>query len=165
MLSTTLEAALNHQINNEFSSSYLYLSMAAWADSINLSGFAHWMRLQAKEEMEHGMKIFGFVNDRGGRVKLEAIAAPPVEFGSATELIEEVLKHERHITSLIYKVYETAEQEKDYATKVLMHWFIEEQVEEEASVSSILETMKMGGEKGQALIMMDRQLARRGMSH
>ena len=164
MLSKELEKAFNDQINHELSSSYLYLSMAAYAESQNLPGFAHWLKLQTKEETGHGMKLYKFVNERGGRVELQKIDQPILEFKSPTALFEEVLKHERKITVLINKLYELALEEKDYAAQVLLHEFIGEQVEEEATASSILETLKMAGEKGHALIMMDRQLARRGQN-
>lgn len=164
MLGKKLQKAFNDQINQEFSSSYLYLSMAAYAESQNLPGFANWMKFQMKEEQGHAMKLYKFVLERGGKVELQAIEQPPVEFNSPVALFEKVLNHERKITALINKLYETALEEKDYAAQVLLHWFIEEQVEEEAAASSILETLKMAGEKGQALIMMDRQLARRGQN-
>ncbi|NTW81897.1 MAG: ferritin [Chlorobiaceae bacterium] len=164
MVSKKLQKAFNDQINHEFSSSYLYLSMAAYAESLNLPGFANWLKIQTKEEQGHAMKLYKFVNERGGKVELQAIEQPPAAFNSPIALFEEVLKHERKITVLINKLYETALEEKDYAAQVLLHWFIEEQVEEEAAASSILETLKMAGEKGHALIMMDRQLARRGQN-
>jgi len=164
MLSKTLLKAFNDQINQEFSSSYLYLSMAAYAESQNLPGFAHWLKIQTKEESGHAMKLYTFINERGGRVELQKIEQPPLEFKSPTALFEEVLKHEQKITGLINNLYELALKEKDYAAQVLLHDFIGEQVEEEASASAILETLKMAGEKGHALIMMDRQLARRGQN-
>lgn len=164
MLSKKLQKAFNDQINHEFSSSYLYLSMAAYAESQNLPGFARWLKLQTAEEKGHAMKLYKYVAERGGRVELQAIEQPPVDFKSPIALFEEVLRHERKITALINKLYEAALEEKDYASQVLLHWFIEEQVEEEAAASEILETLKMAGEKGQSLIMMDRQLARRGQN-
>lgn len=163
MLSQQLQQAFNDQINHEMASAYLYLSMAAYAHSMNLPGFAHWLELQTKEENEHAMKLYKFVNERGGRVVLMPIPQPASDFRSPAHLFEEVLNHERKITSLINRLYETALEEKDYAAQVLLHWFIGEQVEEEAAASEILETIRMAGEKGHALIMMDRQLARRGM--
>ncbi|NTV97929.1 MAG: ferritin [Chlorobiaceae bacterium] len=164
MLSKKLQKAFNDQINHEFSSSYLYLSMAAYAESQNLPGFANWLKFQTAEEKGHAMKLYKYITERGGRVELQAIGQPPVEFKSPIALFEEVLKHERKITALVNKLYEAALEEKDYASQVILHWFIKEQVEEEAAASEILETLKMAGEKGQALIMMDRQLARRGQN-
>jgi len=164
MLSQKLQQAFNEQINHEMASAYLYLSMAAYAHSMNLPGFAHWLELQYKEEQGHAMKLYKFVNARGGRVELLPIAQPSSDFKAPAHLFEEVLKHERKITGLINRLYETAMEQKDYAAQVLLHWFIEEQVEEESAASEILETIRMAGEKGHALIMMDRQLARRGMN-
>jgi len=164
MFSKALQGAFNDQLNRELSSSYLYLSMAAYAESLNLPGFANWLKIQTKEENSHAMKLYKFVNEHGGRVELQTIEQPPVEFGSPTALFEEILKHERKITHFINKLYEATVEEKDYAAQVFLHWFIEEQVEEEAAASEILETLKMAGEKGHALIMMDRQLARRGQN-
>ncbi len=164
MLSKTLQKALNEQIQKEFYSSYLYLSMAAYAESKNLPGFAHWLKMQQQEEHGHAMKFYKYVNERGGRVELLALEQPPADFASPTAMFEEVLKHEQYITASINKLYEKALKENDYATQVMLQWFIEEQVEEEASASEILETLKMAGEKGQALLMLDRQLARRGMN-
>jgi ferritin len=164
MLSQKLQQAFNEQINHEMASAYLYLSMAAYAHSMNLPGFAHWLELQYKEEQGHAMKLYKFVNERGGKVELLPIAQPESDFKSPAHLFEEVLKHERKITALINKLYEATVEQKDYAAQVHLHWFIEEQVEEEAAASEILETIRMAGEKGHALIMMDRQLARRGMN-
>lgn len=164
MLNKKLQQTFNEQINHEMESAYLYLSMAAYAHSINLPGFAHWLELQYKEELGHAMKLYKFVNDRSGKVELLPIEQPPSEFKSPTHLFEEVLNHERKITALINKLYEAAIEAKDYPAQVFLHWFIEEQVEEEASASEILETIKMTGDKGNAMVMMDRQLARRGMN-
>ncbi|ANT64376.1 MULTISPECIES: ferritin [Prosthecochloris] len=163
MISKTLQKAINDQIQKEFYSSYLYLSMAAYAESENLPGFAHWLRLQQQEEQGHAMKLYKYLNERGGRVELQAIEQPPTEFSSPTKMFEEVLEHERFVTASINKLYEKALKENDYAAQIMLQWFIEEQVEEEATASEILETLKMAGEKGQALLMLDRQLARRGM--
>jgi len=138
--------------------------MAAYTESMNLPGFAHWLKLQQKEEMGHAMQLYKYINERGGRVELLAIDQPTSEFKSPTALFEEVLKHEQSITESINKLYEKALKENDYATQVMLQSFISEQVEEEATASEILETLKMAGEKGQALLMLDRQLARRGMN-
>lgn len=164
MFTPKLQQAFNEQINHEFASAYLYLSMAAYAQSKTLPGFAHWLELQYREETGHAMKLYKFVNERGGRVELLPIPQPAADFTSPAHLFEEVLNHERKITALIHRLYEMALEEKDYAAQVLLHHFIEEQVEEEATAAEILETIRMAGEKGHALIMMDRQLARRGMN-
>jgi ferritin len=162
MLSKAMQDAINEQIKNELYSSYLYLAMSAYCEANNLPGFAHWLRVQSQEEIEHAMKFFGFVNERGGRVVLEAIDKPPVEFESPVKIFEETLNHERKVTAMINSLYELALEEKDYASQVMLHWFIDEQVEEEANASYILDTLKAVGEKGQALVMLDRELARRG---
>jgi ferritin len=161
-LSKKMQDALNEQIKEELFSSYLYLSMAAYCESINLSGFAHWMQAQSGEELEHAMKFFGYVNDRGGRVILQAIDQPAAEFGGPTDLFEKTLAHEQYITGRIHKLYALAVEERDYASLSILQWFVDEQVEEEQSASEILELLKMTGDKGQGLMMLDRQLASRG---
>jgi len=162
MLNKTVERAINEQIQAELYSAYLYLSMAAYSAAANLPGFAHWMKVQSQEETEHAMKFFNYVNERGGRVMLKALDQPPVEFESPVDLFKKVLEHEQLVTGLINDLYELAVKENDYATQVLLHWFIEEQVEEEASAAQIVETLKMAGDKGNALIMVDKGLTKRG---
>jgi ferritin len=161
-LSKKMQDALNEQIKEELFSSYLYLSMAAYCESINLPGFAHWMQAQSGEELEHAMKFFGYINDRGGRVILQAIDQPAAEFGGPTDLFEKTLAHEQYITGRIHKLYALAVEERDYASLSILQWFVDEQVEEEQSASEILELLKVMGDKGQGLIMLDRQLASRG---
>lgn len=162
MLSQKLQDAINEQIRDELYSAYLYLSMAAYSETANLPGFAHWMRLQGQEEISHAMKFFDYVNERGGRVVLHAIDQPQTEFESPLSIFEMTLEHEQKVTGLIHKLYELALDEKDYPTQVMLQWFIEEQVEEEGSASQILETLKMIGDKGHALVMLDRALGQRG---
>jgi ferritin len=162
MLSKKMQDAINEQIKNELYSGYLYLAMAAYAEDQNLPGFAHWMKAQCQEEVEHAMKFFNYIAERGGRVELRAIDQPPVEFASPTALFEETLAHEKKVTALIDQLYELALEEKDYPSQVLLQWYIEEQVEEESTAEGILETLKMAGEAGHALVMMDRALAHRG---
>ncbi len=162
MFSRKLQDAVNQQINDELFSAYLYLAMGAYLETQNLTGMAHWMRVQFGEEQEHALKFFDFVNDRGGQVELKAIAQPQTQWKGALDVFENVLEHEQKVTSLIHKLYEVALAEKDYAAQVLLHWFIDEQVEEEKNATQIVETLKMIGEKGQALVMLDRQLAGRG---
>jgi ferritin len=162
MLSKTMEQAINGQINAELYSSYLYLAMSAYAENANLPGFAQWMKVQAKEEQEHAMKFFHYVVERGGRIELAAIAKPPVDFQSPLALFEQTLEHEKHVTSLINDLYALAVKEKDYASQIMLQWFISEQVEEEANATQIVETLRIAGEKGNALIMMDRFLGSRG---
>ena len=160
-LSKAMQDALNEQIREELASAYIYLSMAAYCESINLRGFAHWMQAQSNEEMAHAMKFYGYVHERGGRVVLEALEQPPIEFEGAVDVFEKTLAHEQYITSRIHKLYAMAAEENDYASLSILQWFIDEQVEEESSAGEILDILKMIGDKGQALFMLDRQLAAR----
>jgi len=124
MLDKRMEDALNKQFNAEMYSAYLYLSMSAHFEDKNLPGFAHWMKQQAQEETYHGMKIYGFIIDRGGKVDLKAIEAPPAEWNSAVHVFEETLKHEQHVTSLINDLVTLATELNDQATQVFLHWFV-----------------------------------------
>jgi ferritin len=162
MLSNRLQDAMNEQIKNELYSAYLYLSMSAYCDAANLPGFAHWMQMQAQEEQAHAMKFYEFIYERGGRVVLQAIDQPPVEFQSPLAVFEETLEHEQKVTAMIHDLYALAVEEKDYASQAFLQWFVTEQVEEEASATQILETLNMIGDKGHALLMLDRELGRRG---
>ena len=161
-LSLKMQDAINEQINEELASAYIYLSMAAYCESINLPGFANWMRAQTNEEMEHAMKFYGFVHDRGGRVILKAIAEPPAEFDGPLGVFAKTLEHEQYITGRIHKLYAMAVEENDYASLSTLQWFVDEQVEEEQSATEILELLKRIGDHPQGLIMVDRQLASRG---
>lgn len=154
--------AFNEQIKNELYSAYLYLSMAAYFESVNLAGFSHWMKKQASEEVEHGMKIFEFLADRGERVVLEAIGKPPSTFSSEKNVFEETLKHEKKVTSLINKLYDIAEGADDKSAKIFLQWFITEQVEEEKNASEILDKIKMVKPDSAALLMLDSVMAKRG---
>lgn len=163
MLKKSVEKAINDQIKAEFDSAYVYLAMSAYCESMNLGGFAHWLRLQYEEEMAHALRLFDFLNARGGKVTLQAMAKPPATFGKPLALFKEVLKHEQKITGLINKLYALAVKETDYPTQVELQWFISEQVEEEKTAGDILEQLKMVGEHGASLHRMDRILAKRGM--
>ncbi|MEI8349218.1 MAG: ferritin [Candidatus Omnitrophota bacterium] len=156
-----LQQAYNEQIKNELASGYLYLSMAAYFEAQNLPGFAHWMKVQAKEEQGHAMKMFDFLNDRGVRVILKEIPQPQVDFSSAREIFEETLKHEKKVTELINKLYELSQKVNDHASAVFLQWFINEQVEEESNPTKIIMDLEVIGEQGPALIMLDRELAKR----
>jgi ferritin len=153
--------ALNEQINAELYSAYLYQAMAAHFEAANLRGFAHWMDVQAKEEQGHARKIYEHLVDRGGRVVLKAIAAPPVEWKSSLAIFEESYAHEQKVTGLIHNLVDLARAEKDHAAEVFLAWFVTEQVEEEASASEIVEKLKMIKEQPQGLLMLDAQLAGR----
>jgi ferritin len=161
MISKTMQDAINDQINKETFSSYLYLSMAAWFESQNLPGFGNWLRLQAEEEREHAMKLYDHLLERGGQVQLKAIAAPQTEWKNALEAVTEVLAHEQKVTKSIHDLYETAQTEKDYPAQVMLHWFISEQVEEEASAAAILENMQRIEARDSAILMMDHRLGKR----
>jgi len=156
-----LVKAFNDQIKNELYSAYLYLAMAAWSESKNLSGFAHWFRVQFKEETAHGMKMFEFLVDRGERVGLQAIPEPESDFSSALAVFEETLKHEKKVTALIHGLSDLAKKVNDHASVVFLQWFINEQVEEEKNATAIVGTLKMIKPDSTALIMLDRELAKR----
>ena len=155
-----MQEALNNQIKEELYSSYLYLSMSAWFESIALKDFANWMSVQAKEELGHAMKIYNYILARGGKVMLQAIEEPPHEWQSPLHAFEETLKHEKHITECINKLVELAEEKKDRATLNMLQWFINEQVEEEANDEEIIAKLKMI-EGSNGIFMLDRELAQR----
>ena len=153
--------AVNKQINEEFFSSYLYLSMAGFFESQNLKGFANWMRVQAKEENDHAMGLYNHLLERGGKVELGEIKKPTTEFPNVLTVFEETLKHEQYITKLIHELYELTYTEKDFALQSFLKWYIDEQVEEEANVQELIEKIKMLGGKGDALYLLDRELLTR----
>ena len=163
MLSKEVEKAINNQIKNEYYSSYIYLSMAAYCESINMQGFAKWMRTQSDEEMKHAMRLFDYVIDRDGRVVLQSIPKPPLDFESLAKIFQQVLDHEREVTSMINKLYELAINDNDHATAVELQWFISEQVEEEKSAKDILEKLKLAGDDPSALLILDHQLSERAV--
>ena len=164
MLSKKIEDALNGQLNAELYSAYLYLSMNAYFKSVNLDGFANWMYYQAQEELTHSLKFYDFINQRGGRVKLHQVAAPPTEWGSPLGVFEATLEHEQKVTGLINELVELALAEHDHATNIFLQWFVSEQVEEEESVNGVLEKLKLMGEAKGGLFMIDRELAKRSPS-
>ena len=157
-----MQDAMNEQINKEFFSSYLYLSMAAYFEDKNLTGFAHWMQLQAEEEREHAMKFYNFILDSGGRVQLKAIDAPATEWKSNLEVAEQVAEHEAKVTASIHSLYELALNEKDYAAQVMLQWFITEQVEEEKNATELVAKLRLIEERGTAVLMLDHRLSKRG---
>ena len=161
MISKKMEDALNNQIREELFSAYLYLSMSAWFETLNLKGFANWMNVQNQEEQVHAMKIFNFINERGGTVKLQKIEQPQHEWKSSLEAFEAAYKHEQHITGCINDLVHMAMEEKDRATQVFLDWFVNEQVEEEASADEIVQNLKLVGDHGHGMLMLDREFGQR----
>ncbi len=151
--------AIEAQIGRELYSSYVYLSMVASFETANLPGFAHWMRRQSREELEHALKFFDFLLDRGEEVRLPAIEAPPHAFRSPLDTFEQALENEKEITRHINELYELSTREHDYPAQVLLNWFVTEQVEEEKSALEIVERLRMAGEDGAALLLLDREAA------
>ncbi|MBU0598184.1 ferritin [Patescibacteria group bacterium] len=161
MINKKIESAINGQIQAELYSSYLYLAMSAYCQSLNFKGFAHWLKMQAEEEVEHALKFYNFLLDRGGTVELLAIQKPPVSFVTPAKAFSQAYGHEQKVTGLINKLYELARQEKDYAFEQLLHWFIDEQVEEEAQTQEISEILAKLGGKGNGIWMLDHRLGKR----
>jgi ferritin len=161
MITKKIHAGFNGQINHEFYSAYLYLSMAAYFHSLNLDGFANWMRVQTKEETAHAMKFLDHLRDRGARVELEAIDKPKMKWTSPLDAFKAAYEHEKFITGRINGLYKLAEKEGDYAAKVFLDWFVKEQVEEEASASKIVQMLGRIKDSGAGLIMLDKELGKR----
>jgi len=156
-----LADAINEQIKNEFYSSYLYLSMAAYLESVNLEGFAHWMKIQAKEEISHAMRFFDYMTDVSERVILDAIAKPPSRFTSPLDIFQQTLVHEKKVTGMILHLCAVAEKTGDVATSTMLPWFVTEQVEEEKNAGLIVEQLKGMDYNKPGLLILDRKLARR----
>ncbi len=161
MLSKTIEAGLNKQINYEASAWYNYLAMSAWFEHANWTGFAQWMKVQAGEELEHMHRLFTFVNDRGGKVALEKIEKPSADFKQPREVFTRATEMERQNTKSIHALYAVAIEEKDYATQSHLKWFIDEQVEEEKITREIEGLLDLAGNDQSALLMLNRQLGER----
>ena len=153
MLSPKLQEALNAQLNAEYYSSYLYLSMAAYFDDANLPGFANWMKVQSREELGHAMKFYDHIADRRGRVALRAIEAPPTQWKSPLAAFEDALKHEQKVTGLINDLVKLAASEGDSAADVFLQWFVAEQVEEEKSADEMVQKLKLVGDSAQILML------------
>jgi ferritin len=163
MLSSKMQAALNKQINEEFSSAYIYLAISAAADEKGLPGFANWFKMQFREELLHADKFFNYVLERNGSVTLDAIGKPHVESSTPLAMFEAALKHEEHITSCIFKLKDLAKSESDHATDVFLEWFVNEQVEEEANASNVIDQLRLVEGNPNGLFMIDRELAQRVM--
>lgn len=161
MINEKLEKAFNVQINKEFYSEYLYLSMQAYFERLNLKGFVNWMSVQVQEERAHAMGMFDYLNQRGGNIQLEAIEKPQTDWKSPLDVFEEVLKHEEYVTSSINALMDVAEETKDRAAMSFLNWYLKEQVEEEDNVGNVLATLKLIGDDKKALLMLDKDLAAR----
>jgi len=161
MIDDRMQEALNKQLNAELYSSYLYLSMSAHFHSLNLGGFANWMRVQAQEELMHALKFYDYVNERGGRTVLHPVEAPPFEWDSPLAAFEHVYQHEQKVTGMINKLVDLAVEARDHATNNFLQWFVSEQVEEEASANEVVQKLRLAGDAASALFMIDRELAQR----
>ena len=161
MIKQTVLDLMNQQINHEFYSAYLYLSMSAYFESSNLPGFAKWMRVQAGEEQEHALKFYGYILDRGGKIVLKSIPQPPTDFASPLEVFKLSYEHEQKVTGLINALYECALTEKDVASQVLLQWYVNEQVEEEKNASQIVDMLSKIGTSVGSLYQLDHQLGKR----
>ncbi|SNB44923.1 ferritin [Geobacter sp. DSM 9736] len=161
MLNKTMTEALNRQLNEELYSAYLYLSMSSYAGSIGLKGAANWFMVQYQEEMAHFMKFYTYINNQGEHVVLLPLAAPPSEFDSLLDMFEKTLKHEQHITSCINDLVDLALREKDHATSIFLQWFVTEQIEEEENDRDLIAKLKLIGDNGQGLLMLDNEMGTR----
>ncbi len=161
MISQKLQDAINYQINRELFSEYYYLSMASYFNSLSLSGFENFFLVQAQEERFHAMKLYNFLNERGGRVLLQALEAPKTEFESPIEVFELAYEHETVVSGLINDLMDLAIKENDHAVKNHVDWFVEEQVEEEDSMDTVLSKLKLINGEGHGLLILDSELAQR----
>jgi ferritin len=157
----SVQDALNEQIGQELYAAYLYLAMSAHFDQKSLLGFASWMRLQGQEELGHALRLFDHMNRRGAIVVFGEIEAPPGTFSDPVAIFESALAHERKVSALIHALYDLAMEKHDHATQLELQWFITEQVEEEDSIGTVVDQLRMAGENKAALLMLDRQLATR----
>lgn len=156
-----VEEVLNKQINAEFWSAYMYLSMSAYFHSKGLKGFANWMRVQYQEEVTHAIKLYDYILGRAGIVKLEAIATVPTEWKGIVDAFQYTYEHECKVTEMIHNCYEVAFAERDHATANMLQWYINEQTEEEQNAQDILDQLKLIGEDGQGIFLLDKDLATR----
>ena len=161
MIGKKMQGALNEQINAELYSAYLYLSMVAYFESVNLPGFANWMRAQTQEEVMHAMKIYDYVNERGGRVILKSIGEPQTEWESLLDAFEAAYEHEKKVTGLINGLVNLAIEEKDHAANMFLQWFVNEQVEEESSADAIVQKLKLMANAPGGMYMLDNEMGQR----
>lgn len=161
MLSKKMQTALNNQINAEFFASYQYLAMAAYFEEQNMAGFANWMHIQSQEETTHAMKFYAYVNSRRGRVLLQAVAEPKTEWDSPLAVFEAALEHEQRVTGMINKLMDLGIKESDHATTSFLKWFVDEQVEEEATADRVIQDLKRVGNSVEGLFILDREIGQR----
>ena len=161
MISNKMQDAFNEQINKEMYSAYLYLSMSAWCASQNLNGFSSWFKNQYQEEMVHAMKMYNYVEERGGRITLKQIDAPVNEWSSPLNVFEETYKHEQKVTGLINNLVMIAEEEKDKASEIFLQWFVTEQVEEESTADEVVNKIKLMKDAPGGMFMLDQELGKR----
>ncbi len=161
MISKKIEKAFNDQINAETYSAYLYWSMSAALEAMNLPGFANWMRVQAQEEMVHAMKFYTHIIERNGKVTLKKLDAPPTKWNSVTAIFSDSCRNEQKVTGLINNLVDLAIKEKDHAANVFLQWFVNEQVEEEKNADEILKKLKTISERPEGILMLDKELGMR----
>ena len=161
MISQKMSDSINDQIRAELESAYIYLSMSTYFEDNNFKGMAHWMRKQAKEEMEHAEKFMEHLYDRGARVELFQIAKPAKDFDGPLGAFKEALKHEQYVTGRIYKMMDLAREEKDYAAQSLLNWYVDEQVEEEATAEEIVQKLEFLGGSNTSVYLLDKELGAR----
>jgi ferritin len=161
MIGKKIQDALNAQITLEQYSAQLYLAMGAHCEGRSFRGFAHWLRVQAQEETKHALKLVDFLLDRGGKLELASVSAPPSDFGSVTQVFEKILEHEKSITVKIASLFELSRAEKDYASEITLQWYVTEQVEEEANVGQIVDQLKAVGEQGGGIWYLDSKMGKR----
>jgi ferritin len=157
----SIQEGLNKQVNHELNAAYHYLAMAAHFEAESLGGFAKWMLMQSKEEVEHAMRIYEHVNDRGGKVLLDAVAKPDAKFDSVLDVFRKALKLEQNNTKAIHSLYELAVKEGDYPAQTMLHWFIDEQVEEESLMEDVIAQLEMAGDSGSAILMLNARMGDR----
>lgn len=161
MINKRMQDAINEQIKFEIYSANLYLSMSAYIEGKNLKGIAHWLRVQYEEETFHALKLYDYLKNREGQVIIQSIDAPPSEFGTPLETFEKVLEHEQHVTAGINKLYKIAMEENDFAAQIFLQWYVNEQMEEEASAAEVIGKMKLIGDRGVDLLYLDTELSSR----
>lgn len=161
MLSDKMKRALNTQVSEELASAHVYLAMAAYFDAMNLLGFSHWMKVQAEEERAHAMRFYNYLYDRGAQVKLQSLEAPDATWDTPLEVFEDALAHEQKISGLINDLMDLAIEEKDHATQAFLHWFVNEQVEEEANADDVIQRLNLVGDSKTGLYILNQEMAQR----